>query len=92
MRYLTLLAALLTAPAVAAPIAVANAGEYRLILMDDPCPAQIDGFFNLAFLREGSRKTYLACWRLNGEVVELIYEDGDLGRVPLAAFQKPESI
>jgi len=92
MRYLPLLAALLAAPAVAAPIAVANAGEYRLMLMDDPCPAKLEGFLNLAVLSEGNRKTYMACWRLNGPFVDLIYEDGDQGRVPVSEFRKLESL
>jgi hypothetical protein len=92
MRYALLSLALLAAPAVAVPIAIAETGEYRLILMDDPCPHNVPGFSKLAQLHEGEHKTYMACWRLNGPFVELMYEDGDQGRVPVSEFRKLESL
>ncbi|HMA08342.1 MAG TPA: hypothetical protein VKP68_10785 [Ramlibacter sp.] len=97
MRFVLLCAAALAAAPAVAQDLVVRQGNDTIRLADAPCTSEqvlarlqpaIQAEFKAALaVVEG--RTFEACWRPAGEVVHLLYEDGDQGVVPLADL-KPE--
>lgn len=96
MRLAVLCAALVVAPAFADDL-VARHGSDTVRLADSPCaveqvlelvPVQMREEFHAASaVLEG--RNFSGCWRVMGNAVHLLYEDGDEGLIPLADL-KPE--
>jgi hypothetical protein len=34
----------------------------------------------------------LGCWRMNGDLVYLVFFDGDIARIPITLFQPPKTL
>jgi hypothetical protein len=96
MRLFLLCAALAAAPAMAGDL-VARQGGDSVRLVDEPCKSELV----LALLEPRIQpeykaasavvqgRTFAGCWRKTGDVVRLLYEDGDEGIVPVTDL-KPE--
>ncbi|MBC7604022.1 MAG: hypothetical protein H7255_15355 [Ramlibacter sp.] len=92
MRTVLLLCAALAAAAPAlAQDFVARQGEDTIRLADAPCEnegvlGKVPEQFQSQYLKATAvvqGQSFSACWRKAGEVVHLIYEDGDQGLLPL---------
>jgi hypothetical protein len=91
-------AALMAAPAVAHEVMASN-GSDSVRLTSSPCTSeQVLSRLEPALrpvLREASAvvqgQTFKACWVLNGNAAQLLYEDGDQGLIPLSDFKVPRS-
>jgi hypothetical protein len=98
MRLIFLCAALAAAPAMAGDL-VARQGGDTIRLADGPCTSELvlgrlqarlhSQYKAASAVVQG--QTFVACWRMAGHAVHLMYEDGDQGLVPMAAL-KPELI
>ncbi len=96
MRLLLLCAALAAGPVIAGDL-VATQGGDTVRLQEGPCTSEqvlnlleptLRGEYKAASaVVEGH--TFAGCWRKNGNVAHLLYEDGDQGIVPLSTL-KPE--
>jgi hypothetical protein len=90
-----LVAACFAVPAFAQEM-VATEGKDEVRLTMKPCsvpavlkiipPEYHEQFYNASALVAG--KKYLACWRKNGQIVQLVYEDGDQGLMPVQMFSR----
>lgn len=101
MRSILLLCAAMAAaaPAIADNL-VARNGEDMVRLVDAPCanetvlsqlPPQHREHFKAA-VATVSGKTFTACWRVMGGRAHLLYEDGDMGVIPMADLRPELSI
>lgn len=96
MKLLLLCAALAAAPAMASDL-VAHQGGDTVRLQDGPCiseqvlsllePRLQSQYKAASAVVQG--RTFTGCWRQRGNVVHLLYEDGDQGIVPMDEL-KPE--
>jgi hypothetical protein len=98
-----LLAALTFAASAGGQDYIARQGADSLVVHADiPCPAEIrrlarqhgapdDAKFMAATAKVGGQ-TYRGCWSRAGEAVFIVYEDGDFGVVPHAAFKPLQNI
>jgi hypothetical protein len=91
-------AALVGAPALADELVASN-GNDQVRLSTSPCTNEqvlnrLKPQFR-AVLRHASAtvagQTFKACWLAEGKLAHLLYEDGDQGLIPLAAFKVPLS-
>ena len=75
----------------AAPVGVLEHDGDTITLFDDRCELadKPESFANRAAMKAASGEVFRACFRLNGQMVELVYEDGDIGRIPVQAFKSP---
>jgi hypothetical protein len=87
---------LLALSAFAADILIARDGNNTLTLSDTPCgqkvarllPAEHASRFRGAIDRSNGN-VFQACWMLQGpDQVFLIYDDGDMARVPMREFKR----
>lgn len=96
MRLLFLCAALAAAPAMAGDL-VAHQGGDTIRLAEGPCTSELvlgrlEARFHSHYKAASAvvqGQTFVACWRMAGRAVHLMYEDGDQGIIPAAAL-KPE--
>jgi hypothetical protein len=96
MRFVLLCVALAAAPAMAGDL-VARQGGDTIRLADEPCTSQLVLGRLEASLQPRYKaasavvqgQTFVACWRVAGQAVHLMYEDGDQGIIPIAEL-KPE--
>lgn len=93
MRLFLLAALLAVGPAVAADAMVASQGRDSVRITEAACKLSVPNKENL---RAASAiiggKTYVACWTVSQGAVALIYEDGDIGIVPVGEFKPAPSI
>ena len=88
------LAALCIIPvAQANQVALAQGAGGTITLFDDRCALKMphESFANRAAYRAPSGEEFRGCFRLNGHLVELVYEDGDIGVVPAEVFTRASS-
>jgi hypothetical protein len=100
MRYSLALALLLAGPAFAAQEMVAKSGDDVVRLIDLPCPYGSV----LRFIPEEARRQFrksearisgqrfFACFRLVGDRVQVVYEDGDVGYIPAGEFKEEPGV
>ena len=71
-------------------VALAKGAGGTITLFDDQCALKMphESFANRAAYRTPSGEEFRGCFRLNGHLVELVYEDGDVGVVPAAVFTR----
>jgi hypothetical protein len=100
MRYAILCAAaLLAVPAFADEVVVSN-GSDTVRLSDKPCtseqvlkqlPSSVHHTLKAASaVVEGHE--FIACWRLEGNLAHLLYEDGDQGLIPVKEFRETKAV
>lgn len=79
---------------------VARDGSTSVFITEKPCThrsvlAQIKADFHELWRAGGATingKAYMGCWAVLKGTVFLIYEDGDVGQVPVADFKRAPSI
>jgi hypothetical protein len=96
MRLILLCAALAAAPAMAGDMVATDGGD-TVRLVDVPCTSEqilslLEPRLHAQYKAASAvvqGRNFDACWRQQGSVVHLLYEDGDEGLVPMADL-KPE--
>jgi hypothetical protein len=100
MRSILIAAAIAAGPAFAASEMVARQGDDSIRISEAKCETasvlrhikpELRKNFRKADARIGGQR-YFACWMLQASTVFVVYEDGDLGLVPLQEFKQPNSI
>lgn len=94
MRILLIAALIAAGPALAAD-RIARQGDDEVTIRETPCTvasvlmripeAQREGWQRADARFQGQR--FFACWRVLQGAVELLYDDGDQGILPLTAFK-----
>lgn len=83
------LSLLLAGSVEAAVIAEAVQGKLRIELHDEA--GVCVGSARMAIFSDGEQKIP-GCWVVQPDAVQIAFLDGDVARLPLAVFKKPESI
>jgi hypothetical protein len=95
MKRVLIIAALAASSAAAGELRATN-GKDSVWLSDKPCTveavlAAVNPRFHslLGQARaEIDGQPYKACWAIQGEMVHLLFDDGDQGAIPVSAFQR----
>jgi hypothetical protein len=100
MRKFLIAACLAAGPAMSATEMVARNGDDSIRIVDATCetasvlrhiPEAKRKEFRKADGRVGGQR-YFACWIQQGEQVFVVWEDGDLGMIPVSDFKEPKNI
>lgn len=93
-------AAVFFPPAASADSYMAKSGNDKIVITGEKCPASVAkhikpehiGQFRLAHVMLNN-KLFVACWTMaEPQTIFVMYEDGDTGQIPVAAFELVKSI